>query len=103
MQAEPVDVARRDHAHRDLLRAAEDGVVELLALGRRQLLRVVQVGQRPDPVLLQARVVEQHAGDDERPGERAATGLVGACDEAGAELSVELQEPLPGPLHSGRG
>ena len=39
-------------------------------------------------------VVEQDARDDERAGERAATGLVSARDEASAELSVEPQQPL---------
>ena len=40
--------------------------------------------------------VEQHARDDERPGERPATGLVGAGDEAHAEPPVEREELEPG-------
>jgi hypothetical protein len=32
-------------------------------------------------MVAQARVVEQHAGDDERPGERAASRLVRPRDE----------------------
>ena len=53
-------------------------------------------------MLLQARVVEQHASDDERACERAASRLVGAGDEARTELPVELEELLPGRLHRGR-
>ena len=47
-------------------------------------------------------VVEQHAGDDERPRERPAAGLVGARDEARAEPAVEAEEPLAGARHEGR-
>jgi hypothetical protein len=53
-------------------------------------------------MLLEARVVEEHAGDDERPCERAATGLVGAGDEARPELAVESEELLAGRLHGDR-
>ena len=42
-------------------------------------------------MVAQALVVEQHAGDDERPGERAATGLVRACDEARSERAVDTE------------
>src|SRR5581483_10531691 len=55
--------------------------------------------ERTHLVLLQRAVVEQHAGDDERPGERAATGLVRAGDESRPELAVESKELLAGPLH----
>ena len=73
----------------------------LLRFDRRlDLLRVVQQRQRTHPVALQELVVEQHAGDDERPGERAASGLVGACDEPGAEPAVVLEEALAGSLHA---
>ena len=44
--------------------------------------------QRPHAVVAQAVVVEQHAGDHERAGQRAAARLVGARDEARAELPV---------------
>jgi len=37
--------------------------------------------QRPHAVVTQTSVVQQHARDDERPGQRAAAGLVGAGDE----------------------
>ncbi len=50
--------------------------------------------ERPDAMVAQARVVEQDAGDDERAGERAASGLVGARDEPRAEPPVEAEEPL---------
>ena len=53
----------------------------------------------PDPVLAEACVVEQDAGDDERPGERAASRLVRTGDEPRAEPAVELEELLAGPAH----
>jgi hypothetical protein len=99
VQAVTVDVARRDDTHRDLLGAGEHRVEELFPLLRRTLLRVVQVRQRAHLVLLQRCVVEQHPRDDERPGERAPTCLVGAGDVPRSELPVELQKPLPGSLH----
>ncbi len=57
---------------------------EALALCGVDLLRVVQQRERPDAVAAQCGVVEQHARDDQRPGERPATGLVGARDEPNA-------------------
>jgi hypothetical protein len=42
---------------------------ELLALLLAALLRVVQIRERTNAVLLQARVVEQHTRDDERSRE----------------------------------
>ena len=44
----------------------------------------------------QALVVEQHAGDDERPGERPAPRLVRARDQPHAEPAVEPQQLLAG-------
>ena len=37
-------------------------------------------------------VVDQHRGGDQRPGEAAAPGLVGAGDEAAAEAAVEGEQ-----------
>ena len=48
-----------------------------------------QVGQR------QLLVVEQHRGGDQRPGEAAAAGLVGARHEAHAQPAVVTEEPRP--------
>ena len=79
-------------AHDDALGAAQDGPKERFALGLAALLRVVQAGERADGVVVQPRVVEQDACDDERAGERAAPRLVGARDEARAELAVVLEE-----------
>ena len=39
-------------------------------------------------------MVEQDAGDDERPGERPPTGLVGARDVTNAETPVEAEQAL---------
>ena len=49
--------------------------------------------ERPDARAAE-RLVEEHAGDDEWPGERAASRLVGARDEAHAELAIESEETL---------
>jgi hypothetical protein len=102
VQPVAVDVARRDHAHGHLLRALEHASEQVLAQLLGALLRVVQVRERADPVVAQAPVVEQHAGDDERPRERAAARLVGARDEARAEPAVEAEELLAGRLHGVR-
>ena len=67
MKAVGVDLPRRDCAHRDLLGTGEDAVKESLAIGRADLLGVVQQRQRADAVVAQARVIEQYAGNDERP------------------------------------
>src|SRR6476646_7014236 len=99
VQAVAVDVAGRDHAHGDALRARDDGAEEVLAPLRRALLRVVEKAERPDAVVAQRAVVEENARHDERAGERAAPRLVGAGDEARAEASIEAQEPLAGPFH----
>jgi hypothetical protein len=56
-------------------------VKDLLALSDRQLLGVVQPRERPDTVVAEAFVVEQDAGDDQRPREAAASRLVNPRDE----------------------
>jgi len=53
-------------------------------------------------VLAQRAVVEQHARDDERPGERPAARLVRAGDEPRPELAVEREELAAGPFHRPR-
>ena len=68
---------------------------QLLAALVRALLRVVEVRERPHAVLLEGAVVEQDARHHERAGERAASGLVGAGDEAGAELAVDVRRRCP--------
>ena len=92
MEAVAVDLGRRQRADDDTLGAAQDAAEERLALGSAALLRVVQAGERPDAWSCRQRVVEQDACDEERAGERAAAGLVGARDEARAELAVVLEE-----------
>ena len=96
MEPFTVDVPRWNGPHDDPLRAADDSSEELLALSFGALLRVVQAGKRPDPMVAQSRVVEQDARDQERPGERPASRLVGAGDEACPEPAVELEELLAG-------
>ena len=60
-----VDLVRRDDSHGHPGRAPEHRVVEALALGRVDLLGVVEERERPDAVTPERLVVEQHAGDDE--------------------------------------
>ena len=60
------------------------------------LLRVVEERQGPDAMATQSGVVEQDAGDDQRPCERPATGLVGACHEPDAEAAIVAEQPLAG-------
>jgi hypothetical protein len=69
VQAHAVDLTCRDDLHRNTSRAVEHGAEQLLAVFRRDLLRVVQLRERPNAVVAQRLVVEQDAGDDERAGE----------------------------------
>src|SRR5439155_3279501 len=101
MQPLAIDRRRRDSAHDDSLGAADDRPEEGLTLGLAALLRVVQAGERADAMVAQPRVVEQDSRDEERPRQRPATSLVGARDEAHAELAVELEELSPGASRHG--
>ena len=91
VEALAVDLARRDHLHRDARRAPEDGPEELLPVPGADLLRVVQLRKRPNAMIAKRFVIEDNARDDERPGERASAGLVSPGDVASAEPSVEPQ------------
>jgi hypothetical protein len=102
VQAVVVDLARRDHADGDPLGAADDGAEELLALRLGALLRVVQERKWPHAVVAQAAVVEEDAGDDERPGERPPARLVRSRHEPRAQTAVEAKQPLAGPARHAR-
>jgi hypothetical protein len=78
----------------DRRRARADGLEEDLPLLDRDLLRVIQRGERPYPRPPQELIVEKDARDHERPGEGAAPGLVGAGDEAHAEPAIESEKTL---------
>ena len=69
MQAVTIDRVRRDNANGDPLSAADDGTKQLLALGRRDLLGVVQQSKRAHAVVAEAAVVEEDARNDQWPGE----------------------------------
>ena len=96
VQPESVDLLCRDDAHRDRPGTADDGVEELLAVGRRHLLGIVELGQRPYTMTAERGIVEQNARDDERTGERPSSCLVGPGNEPGAQAPVETKEPLAG-------
>ena len=84
--------ARHDHRAR---RRPHHQRVELLAGLGGVLLRVVQAGERPAVREREPVEVEQDRGGHERPGERAAAGLVGARHEAAADLAVEGEQAAP--------
>ena len=63
-----VDLRGRDHLDGDLRRAGEHGPEERLPVLGADLLRVVQLRERPNAMVAQRFVVEKNAGDDERPG-----------------------------------
>ena len=84
VQAAPVDPARA--ARDDATRPRCAGRAERAPRGpRRVLLGVVERAERADVAHAEALEVEQHRRGDERAGEAAAPGLVGAGDEADAE------------------
>src|SRR4029453_1488975 len=103
MQPLTIDAAGREDLDAYPLGAAEHSAEEALPIGRRELLRVVEVGQRPGAMGAERLGVEQPAGHDEGPGERPAPRLVGTGHEARAEPAVETKEPLAGSRHGGRG
>jgi hypothetical protein len=90
----PVDLAGGDDPDADPCRAADHGAEELLSRGRGDLLRVVQERERPYPRPAEVLVVEEHACDDERTGERAATGLVRTGNEPHPEAAIEREKSL---------
>ena len=98
VQPVAVDHRGRVDVDRDSLGARENRVVQLVAHCFADLLRVVQERERADAVVAQAVVVEQHARDDERPGERPAAGLVRTRDQPAAEVAVVAEQPLSGAL-----
>jgi hypothetical protein len=97
-----VDRCRGDHPHRDALGAPRNRPEEHLAALMRDLLRVVQEGERPDGMVAQPRVVEENAGDDQRTREASASGLVCSGDVSDSELPVEGEELAAGPTHAER-
>ena len=68
VQTLAVDLRVRDHLNGDLPRGREHGPEERLPVPGADLLRVVQLRERPNAVVAQRFVVEENAGDDERPG-----------------------------------
>src|SRR5581483_11169402 len=94
VQSVAIDYRCRKDANRDPLCATHDRPVELVAGLWVDLLRVVQERERPDAMVGEAFVVEQHARDDERPRQRPAARPAGAGDEPPAERPVEPEQLL---------
>ncbi len=92
MEPVPVDHGRWDDAYGDPGGAADDRGEKRLALGARELLRVVQAREGANAVVAQALVVEENARDDERTREAAMTGLVRTREKPNPEAPVEAEE-----------
>ena len=88
-RVDPAHAARHDHR---LRRRAHDERVELLAAGLGVLLRVVEPRERAPVGERQPLQVEEDRGSEQRARQAAAAGLVGARDEAVAELAVEREQ-----------
>jgi len=69
MQPYAVDLTRRDDLDGDPSCAVEHRAEQLLPILGRDLLRVVQLRERPDAMVAERVVVEKDARDDERPCE----------------------------------
>jgi hypothetical protein len=69
VQPYTVDLTRRDDLDGDSSCAVEHRAEQLLPILGRDLLRVVQLRERPDAMVAERVVVEQDARDDERPCE----------------------------------
>jgi hypothetical protein len=97
VHAAAIDLARGrdDHAHPG--GTGQYGLVQLLALGDRARLRIVELRERCADTTLETAVVEEHRCGHERPGERAPPRLVGAGDERHAESAVVAQQTVTGP------
>ena len=93
VQAAGVDAANAAHRDRDAIDRSQHDRVELLALLGAALLGVVELAERAPVAQAEALVVDQHRGGDQRAGERAAPGLVGAGDVARAQRAVEAKQP----------
>src|SRR5439155_15414160 len=61
VQPVSVDLARWDHTHHDAFGARNDGAEELITLRGRQLLRVVEVRERPRTVVAETVEIEQNS------------------------------------------
>ena len=94
MEPVAVDHPWWEHVDGDPLGARDDRAVELLPRVRVDLLRVVQERKRPHAVVAQALVVEQHARDDQRPGEWPPACFVRTGHEPAAEVPVVAEELL---------
>ncbi len=93
VQAALVDAAGTAHHDADPLGGAQHAGEELGPLLGVHLLGVVQAGEGAAVGVGERLVVDQHRGGDQRAGEAAAAGLVGAGDPAAVEAAVEGEEP----------
>ncbi len=99
MQAAAVDAAHAARDDVDLDRRAQHEREQRLARRGVVLLGVVQRAERADLADAERLEVEEDGGRDERPGEAAAAGLVGARHPADAEAAVEAEQaPAGAPL-----
>ena len=92
MQAAAVDAARAARDDRDARGDPQHDRVERLARRLGVLLGVVEQREGADLARTETVVVEEHGRRDQRAGQAAATGLVGAGDEPHAERAIVLEE-----------
>jgi hypothetical protein len=69
MQTHAVDLPGRHDLNRNAGSAVQHRAEQLLAVLRRDLLRVVQLRERPNAMVAERVVVEEDAGNDERAGQ----------------------------------
>ena len=93
VQAARVDAAHAARDDDDPRGGAHHERVERLARLDGVLLGVVERAEQAQLARGQRLVVEQHPGRHQRPGQAAATGLVGAGDQPEAEAAVEGEQP----------
>jgi hypothetical protein len=87
-----VDTAHAAHDDRGLRRGTKHQRIELLTAGLGVLLRVVQPRERAPLGQRQLLEIEEDGRRDQRPGEGAAAGLVGAGYKTAPKRSVKGEE-----------
>ena len=102
MEPVTVDLARWDGPHHDPLCAAQHRAEERPRARPRCTVSSRSGKRAAGPHGRAASRSRAGPGDEQRPSQRPASGLVGAGDEAGAELAIELKELPAGASSHGR-
>ena len=102
VEAVAIDSRGGDHPDGELPRSGDHRAVETLTLLGLYLLGVVQGRERANAVPMEVLVVEQHARDHERPGERAAAGLICTGDTATSSFRSKRRSRCPDEVRTRR-